>query len=154
MEIFYSDDNLVIQNNDKKSVFFNTETNNVSIDGFNTTHPWEYEKSGILLEVKEYNGVLFYKFLMNSKHVSIITIDNFEIKEDILSFFWDLDLLIIIWNKQSVKIYETIEAKVVVPYWEWKDLFLSTLWQNIEETTNYKIKWDTIWDISVFVNLS
>ncbi len=154
MEIFYNDNNLVIKGNNKNSILFNINTDNLTIDGFDISYPWEYEKSWILLEVKEYKNTLFYKFLLDSKHVSIITSDNFEIKEEILSFFWDLDILIIIWTKEAVKIYETIEAKVVIPYWEWKDLFLNTLWQHIEEVSNYKPKSEIIWDVIQYINLS
>jgi hypothetical protein len=91
---------------------------------------------------------------MDSKHLVIIANYNFELKEDILSFFWDVDILIIPWAKETVKIYESIEARVVIPYWPWKQAFLIELWQNIEEVNNYKIKWELLEDKSEFVNLS
>ena len=140
MEIFYKNDDLIIQNNDKNSVIFDIKNNTVKIDDFTVDYPWEYEKSGILLEVKEYKKELFYKFFTDSKHCAIVYVDDFEINEDILSFFWDLDVLILIWTKDAVKIYKTIEAKLVIPYWEGKDVFLNTLWQHPEEVINYKVK--------------
>jgi len=76
-------------------------------------HQWEYEKSWNLLEVKEYTELLFYKFLIDGKHMCIIYSDSFELKEEIVSFFGDVDILLIIWTKDAVKIFENIEAKVV-----------------------------------------
>jgi predicted glycosyltransferase involved in capsule biosynthesis len=107
-----------------------------------------------LLEVKEYAWVLFYSFTIDSRHLVIITSYSFELKEDILSFFWDVDVLIMIWAKESVKIYENIEARVVIPYWLWKQTFLTALGQNIEEVSSYKVKWELLEDTSEFVNLS
>jgi hypothetical protein len=104
--------------------------------------------------VKEYAWMLFYSFTIDTKHLVIITDHNFELKEDILSFFWDVDVLIIPWTKESVKIYESIEARVVIPYWPWKQAFLISLWQNIEEINNYKTKSELWEDTSEFVNLS
>jgi len=57
-----------------------------------------------------------------------------------LSFFGDVDVLIIISSKEAAKIFESIEAKMVIPYGESKDMFLHTLGQNIEEVKSYKVK--------------
>ncbi len=153
IDIKYNEDVLVLTNWEKKDITFNIAENLVFMDKIWVSFPWEYEKSGILLEVKEYSNSLFYNFLFDSKNIVIITDDNFEIKEDILSFFGDIDVLIIVWTKQAIKIFENIEAKLVIPYWEWKDLFLNSLWQNLEEVNFYKIKWDFSLDNTEFVNL-
>lgn len=153
LEVFYRKDDLVIQNSDKKEIVFNTLTDETVLDWFDVTFPWEYEKSGILLEVKEYGEKLFYNFLVDDKHVLIVTCDDFELKEEILKFFWDVDLLFIIWTKQAAKVFENIEAKIVVPYWEGKDLFLHALSQHTEEVKNYKQKWELPFDTTEFVNL-
>jgi len=39
------------------------------------------------LEVKEYDQKLFYNFFMEEKHIVLVPYDNFELKEEILSFF-------------------------------------------------------------------
>lgn len=153
LEVFYKGSDLVIQNSDKKEIVFDTLLNEVKLDGFDVTFPWEYEKSGILLEVKEYGDNLFYNFLLDSKHVLIVPSDSFELKEEILSFFGDVDLLFIIGSKDAAKIFENIEAKIVIPYWETKDIFLNSLSQHIEEVTNYKQKWELPIDRTEFVNL-
>lgn len=154
MEIFSKSNVLSIVSNSKVAITFDTNSNEVKIDNLEVSFPWEYEKSWILLEVKEYAWLLFYSFTIDSKHLVIIINDKFELKEDILSFFWDVDILIIPWTRESVKIYENIEARVVVPYWPSKQLFLTELGQNIEEVSSYKIKWELLEDKSEFVNLS
>lgn len=153
LDLFYKENNIVIQNSDKKWIIFDTLTNEVLIDDYNVTHPWEYEKSAILLEVKKYNWELYYNFLIEWIHLVIISNDKFELKEEILEFFWDVDLLIIIWSKESATLFENIEAKIVVPYGEAKDIFLNTLWQNIEATDKFKQKWELPIDSTEFINL-
>jgi len=153
LDIFYKDKDLVIQNSDKKNIKFNIETKKVLLDDYDVSHPWEYEKSEILLEVKEYKENLFYNFLIDWKHLVIVSEDNFEMKEEIMDFFWDVDILIIAWTKDATKIFESIEAKIVIPYWEAKDIFLQTLGQHTEEVEEYKQKWELPFDATEFVNL-
>lgn len=143
----------VVKNSDKKEIILNKETFNVMLDGFDVTFPWEYEKSGVLLEVKEYGEKLFYSFQNEGNHIVIINYDTFELKEEILTFFWDVDVLIIIWTKDAAKVFENIEAKMVIPYGEWKDIFLNTLWQHKEEEESYKLKVELNWETTEFLNL-
>lgn len=132
---------------------FITETGKVYIDDFAVDYPGEYEKGGILLEVKEYQGILFYSFTIEGKNIVIIPNDTFEQKEEILSFFGDVDVLFLLWTKKAVKIYENIEARIVVPYGEEKSLFLQTLWQTaVEETRKFTVK-EFATDETIFVNL-
>lgn len=153
MDIRFKNNILEVESNSKSVIYFYTLKNELKIDDLFVSYPWEYEKSGILLEVKEYQNNLFYSFSVDSKHILFILTDEFDLKEEILSFFWDVDVLVIIWTKKSVKIFENIEARVVVPYGEGKDLFLQTLWQNIEEVKNFKLKWEFSLENTEFVNL-
>jgi len=153
MEIFYKNNNLIILNSSKKEVVFNIESNDVSIDSFSISAAWEYEKWSILAEVKDYKWILFYHLTLDTHKIVIITNDTFEFTEEILSFFWDVDLLIMPWSKNSVKVYENIEAKMVLPYWEWKDVFFTAISQHNEEVESIKIKWAIQGDITEFVNL-
>lgn len=153
IELFNKSGVISVETNTKNKITFDTNTLEVKIDNLSVVYPGEYEKSGILSIVKEYNNILFYSFTIDAKHLVIITNDSFELKEEILSFFWDVDILIIVWSKESAKIFENIEARVVVPYWEGKSAFLTTLWQHIEEVESYKVKWEFSLDSTEFVNL-
>ena len=153
LEVYNKGNTFTLENSDKKKVELDIVTGNVMMDSFDVTHPGEYEKSGMLLEVKEYGDNLFYKFLIDGKHVLIVQSDSFEMKEEILSFFGDVDVLIITGSKEAGKVFENIEAKLVVPYGEGKDVFLNTLGQHSEAVANFKIKSDLPLDSTVFVNL-
>ncbi len=153
IEVFNSNWVISIETKNKNKIILDTNSFDVKINDLNVVHPWEYEKSWILLEVKNYSDILFYSFTIEWNHLLIITNDKFDIKEEILSFFWDVDILIIVWTKDAAKIFENIEAKVVIPFWEWKTIFLNTLWQHIEEVDSYKIKWEFSIDSTEFVNL-
>lgn len=153
MDFRYNSEILEIEASSKNKVFFDEKTGELKIEDLNISHPWEYEKSGILVEVKKYGNNLFYSFSIDSKHVLFVLNDDFELKEEILTFFGDVDVLVIVWTKKSTKIFENIEARVVIPYWEGKDLFLQTLWQNLEEVKNFKVKWELPTDNAEFVNL-
>ncbi len=143
-----------VSDGSKATIALDTNSLEVKIDNLNVVHAWEFEKSWILLEVKSYNNNLFYSFTIDSKHLVIITNDTFELKEEILSFFGDVDVLIIKWSKESAKIFENIEARMVVPYWDWKSTFLTTLWQHIDEVSSYKVKWEFSIDSTEFINLA
>lgn len=132
--------NLVIKNSENKKIEFNYSNKEVKIDWFLIDFPWEYEKAWILLEVKEHENNLFYSFSIDWNVLLLIPEDNFELKEEIVSFFWDVDVLLINGSKNSPKIIENVEARVVVPFWEWKDICLNTLWQHKEEIESIKLK--------------
>ena len=51
----------------KSKITLDTNNNEVKIDDLNVVHAGEFEKSGILLEVKEYAEKLFYSFTIDSK---------------------------------------------------------------------------------------
>jgi hypothetical protein len=153
IEIAKKSSKITILDSSKKWITFDILSGEVHLDWYDVNYPGEYEKSAILLEVKEYSDILFYNFLIDGKHLVIVTNDSFELKEEILSFFWDVDILIITWSKDAAKVFENIEAKLVVPYWEWKDLFLTTLGQHTEEVDSYKVKAEFALDATEFVNL-
>lgn len=154
IEISYKNSKtLCIKNSDKKEINFVFEDKKVFLEDFDVSHPGEYEKSGNLLEVKDYTDILFYKFLVDGKHMCIITADAFDLKEEIVSFFGDVDILIIMGTKDAVKIFENIEAKVVIPYGEGKDIFLNTLGQHSESVKTHKVWADLDGDRTEFVNL-
>ena len=87
LEVSYNGDNLIIIDSNKKNIEFNTTTLEMKLDGFDVTHPGEYEKSGILLEVKKYENKLFYHYLIDGKHLVFVPYDEFKLEEEILTFF-------------------------------------------------------------------
>ena len=151
-KITKTDNNITILNSDNKKVVFEENSQSVFLDDMNVSFPWEYEKWWILLEVKEEEKKLFYNFLIDSKRFVIVN-DYFEITEKIIAFFGNIDVLIIKWTKDTSKLIENIDAKLVIPYWEWKDIFLNNLWQKIEKTDIFKVKWELNGEITEFVNL-
>lgn len=138
---------------DKKEIQFSSKNALVTLDGLDVNFPWEFEKSEILLEVKEFEKVLIYKFHIEGYVLVILPAESFEQLDNLIPFFGDVDILIILGTKTSTKLYENIEAKIVVPYGEEKDLFLNSLWQHREEVETYRVKWEIIWEVTEFVNL-
>ena len=153
IEIYNKDQNTLIKNSESKILYISLNDKNIKIDDFVIDFPWEYEKSWMLVEVKEYQDKLFYSLVIESKHIVVIFDDKFEMKEEIMTFFWDVDLIIINATKDSSKIVENIESRIVLPIWESKDIYLNSMWQVKEELEVFKIKWD-FWDENTeFVNL-
>lgn len=155
VDFFYRGSALIIgTTKEKKEIVFDTVNNSVTLDTYDVSFPGEYEKSGILLEVKEYAGNLFYKFLVLGYHLVIVQSDSFDLTEEILWFFGDVDVLIIKGTKAGVKIYESIEAKLVIPYGEEKEIFLNTLGQTKEILNTFRIKSELNGENTEFVNLA
>lgn len=144
---------LCIKNADKNEITFSFATDRVEMWDFDVSYPGEYEKSGNLLEVKEYENTLFYKFLVDTKHICIVPKENFELKEEILEFFGDVDVLLIKGSKASFKTFENIEAKMVIPYGEEKDLFLTAGGQHPETVQVVKVGAELDGDRTDFINL-
>lgn len=153
LELSQKNEVISMKTTSKSIINFNTQSLEVAIDELNVVYPGEYEKSGILLEVKEYNNILFYSFRVDSKHIVIIPNDTFDLKEEILSFFGDVDVLVIVGSQQSAKVFENIEARIVVPYGDGKQTFLTHLGQHTASVESYKIKWEFSLDQTEFVNL-
>jgi hypothetical protein len=141
IEIYSAWDNLIhVKNTDNKKIEIDYSKKEIKIDSYLIDFPGEYEKSWILLEVKEYEWIFFYSFLVEWKVVFLIIDDNFELKEDILKFFWDIDILLIVWTRNSNKIIENIEARIIIPFGEWREICLNSLWQHKEEIDVFKVK--------------
>lgn len=153
LEIKKSGSTFTVTNDEKVAILFNSESKSLSIDGFDLNHPGEYEKGGVLIEVKEYQNSLFYNFVSERKHITFVVTDTFEIKEEILKFLSKIDILFIKGTKESAKIFDNIESKAVVPYGDAKSSFFLALWQNPESQSSLKVKWDLSGDDILYVNL-
>lgn len=153
VEIFKKNNLLNIKSQDNKYITINISSFEVFIEDMLIDFPWEYEKWWILAEVKEYEQKLFYNFLIDWKVIFVLFYNDFELKEDILSFFWDIDVLLVLRDKKVIKIIENIEAKYIIPFGEQKNMFLNLLSLNLEEQEVFKLKWDFLGDNMEFVNL-
>lgn len=151
MDIAKRWDAIVLSGEKKEIVFENWE---IIVDSLKINFPGEYEKSWVMIHVIEKNDKLIYQLKFLDKNIWYISFDELEIDEEVSNFFWDIDILIMKWSKQSVKIFENLETKNIVPYGEQKDIFFSTLWQTIEPVASQKIK-EAIWENEVtFINLA
>lgn len=153
LEINKNWENIEIKNSDGVVINIDILKNTFHIWEYFVDFPGEYEKSGILLEVKEFEWKLFYNFSNEGKIIVVIFDDQFELKEEITNFFWDIDILLIVGSKTSAKLVEWIEAKMIIPFGEAKDIFLNTLGQHIEAVPNLKIRGEISWDNVEYISL-
>jgi hypothetical protein len=115
---------------------------------------WEYEKWWVLASVMDVWAKKLFSLRADEKNIAYINYDNLEIIESITDFFWNIDILVILWDKNSVKMFEELEPKIVIPFWDLQDQFLVALWQNIEKVKKYKLREiDFSWEITIFVNI-
>ncbi len=152
MEITLSQNTPVITT-DKKLVQFQQE--NLIIDGLVIDTPGEYEKSGVLVHSVLVNGVLVHELQVERKIVGYIPTSITDTSEELMAFFGDLDLLLIGGTKEDIKIFETMEARLVVPYGESRDQFLMAVGQSaLESVEKFKSKEsDFEGETTVFVRL-
>ena len=149
MEIFARNWDVVFIS-DKKEVVFNDTR--VIIDWTVLDFPGEYEKSGFLVQIIEEKEKLFFQVRIEDKNVAYIPYDDIEITEDVWDLFGNINILVIKWTKNSIKIYENLEVQYVVPYGDQKDIFFSTLWQHPEAVKSYKVK-ELADNEMVFINI-
>lgn len=96
---------------------------------------------------------LFYSFAIEGNSVVVIFDENFEMKEEIMTFFGDVDILLVRGTKTSPKLVENIEARVVIPFGEEKEMFFHTLSQHKEEVSTFKLKGELPSENTEFINL-
>ena len=154
LEIFNENTLLKVKNSDNKVIVVDTVNKKVSIDDFGIDYPGEYEKSWILSEVFEFEQKLFYSIHNEQKLIMVIFDEVNEIKEELLEFFGDVDVLLVAWTKNMQKLIENIETRVVIPFGEGKDVLLNTLWQHKEEISSFKLKQEMWEENTEYVNLA
>lgn len=152
MEISKENWNLKITTDEKVQIVFNKCS--INLDWMTIDFPGEYEKSGILVTVKEYSDCNIFDLKIEWKNVAFVDVEKIEKPNEVLDFFWDIDILLILGNKENAKLTEEIDAKMIVPYWDAKDIFLNSLGQNIEAQAKYKFKeTDFSWETSNYLNI-
>ena len=153
MEFSLKDGRVLAANSDKVEIFFSEK--GLSIAGYGIDFPGEYERSGVLVEVLEFQGAL--AFHLKSEGVTMAWLDHekFEASKDLVDFLGDVDVLVVRGSKESAKAAEGIDARVVVPYGPGAQPFLAALGQNLEAAAKYKLKEaDLSADVTKYVSLA
>lgn len=134
----YEQNGFVAINSEKREILLGEGF--VEIEGMKIDFPGEYEKSGVLVHVADHASGLLFSLRLEDRDVAYIGTDTLEITEEIADFFRDVDLLVLKGTKNAVKLFENLEARLVVPYGEEKSVFLTALGQNLEPVAKYKTK--------------
>ena len=152
MDFFKNNSNICISSDKKEIILWK---NSVTIDGMLINFPGEYEKSGILTQVREENEKFYFTLQIEGKIVAYIPHVEGEIHDELINFFAKTSILVTLADKANTKLIEVLEPSIIIPFGETKDIFLTTLGQStLESTGQYKVK-----DISdewaaIYVNLS
>lgn len=134
-----SRDNQIVITSEKKEIIFNTPKS-IILDTMLIDFPGEYEKSGVLVTHHEIQGVSLFTLRVEGKNVAYVPTDTLEITETVVDFLGNIDILILPGDKSATKIFENLEARMVIPYGEETPLFLSSLGQNIEMVEKHRTK--------------
>lgn len=138
MDITSRNNRIVIVSDKKEIVFEGPDS--IVLDGLTLDFFGEYEKSGFLATFHEVEGKNLFTLRVEGKNIAFVPTDTLEITEKVVDFLGNIDILILPGDKNATKIFENLEARMVVPYGEEAPLFLSSLGQNIEMVDKYKTK--------------
>lgn len=146
--------NVLTITTDKKIVRFAPE--GLEIDGLKIEMAGEYEKSGILLQTRLIGEILVHELQVERKVIGFIPAEILETSEELVAFFDELDMLLISGAKSDIQIFENLEARMVVPYGEFRETFLSSVGQaSLEAVEKFKTKEsDFNGESTVFVKLA
>jgi hypothetical protein len=134
-----SRNNQIVITSDKKEIIFESPTS-IVLDTMTIDFFGEYEKSGFLATYHEVERKSLFTIRVEGKNIAYIPMDTLDITEKVINFLGNIDILILPGDKNSTKIFENIEARMIVPYGEETPIFLSSLGQNIEMVDKYKTK--------------
>jgi hypothetical protein len=145
---------LPVITSEKRIISFLSDS--INIDGMKIDFPGEYEKSGFGAQVVDIGGTLVYELQIEGRTIAFLPNTITEGDETLAGAFHDIDLLLIHSSKESVKLVELLEPRMVVPYGENIDALLLPLGQgSLERVDKYKTKEvDFEGENVVFVKLS
>lgn len=151
MEILEKNSHIEISS-EKKTIVL--EGQSIVVDEMKIDFPGEYEKSGILVHCLEINETLVYELRIEGRVIAYIPETLTTPTEELTGFFQNLDILVLNGTKDSTKLSELLDARIVVPYGEGKDTFLTTFGQALEPTDKFKPREiDFEGETTVFVRL-
>ncbi len=111
MEFFYKN-NIVSIESDKKTINFLPDS--VEVDSLTIDMAGEYEKGGFLAYAHEHNGFRIYQLRVEGYRVGYIPALLTELSSEEMSFFGDLDILIVPVNPSSHALIEKLEPRLIV----------------------------------------
>lgn len=112
----------------------------IRIDGYDIDYPWEYEKSGIIAEVRDYGDVQVTRFTAGDKTILFLPDTIESMTSQMTQFAGDVDILIVPGRKELQKIIESIDARVVIPYGPTKSALFGVFGQNLEPESKKVLK--------------
>jgi len=104
----------------------------VKVDGYDISFPGEYEKSGMIAEVREYGDSMVYRFTVGGRTLFHLPESTESLTSDMTQFAGDVDILMVPGKKELQKVVESIDARVVIPYGSSKSALLGAFGQSIE----------------------
>lgn len=137
MEISLSSSGVQITS-EKKNILLSEAT--ATIDDLQIDFPGEYEKSGILVHVTELDTHLVYELRIEGRMVAYVPTGITEGTEALSNALENIDILILPGSKETTKLSEFLDARIVIPYGESRDQFLIAFGQNLEPQDKYKPK--------------
>ena len=126
----------------------------ITLDNLVIDCPGEYEKSGILMYVRQHDGIMYAYFRVEGYWLGFISSVPQEIPADILDFFGQLDILVAPFAKSEQKFIEQIEPKMLVSFAESSSDLVQILGNELNTDGSYKLKaQDITSDKTSFVRL-
>lgn len=140
---FTVQDNTIHIVSHKKHIVLDSE--NVLLDEMKIDCAWEYEKSGFLLYVRKWEQEYIFHFRIEGYWIGYIPAHLTEIDSEKLSFLGQLDILLMPAGKDSQKVIEQIDPKMIITYGEKSGEVPALFGESYEPVQKYKLK---SWDIS------
>lgn len=137
MDFNYKDWNITISS-DKKNIIL--EKNKIILDELEIDTAWEYEKSGFLMYVREFENILYFYFRVEGNWLAYIPLIPKEIDSKILDLFGNLDILIAPFSKSEQKLIESIEPRMMISFADNSSDLVSIFGEAISDSSSYKLK--------------
>lgn len=88
----------------------------MNLDGLLIECAGEYEKSGFLMYVREFENVRYFSFRVEGYWVGFISDIPTQIPSDILDFLGQIDILVVPFSKSEQIFIEQIEPKIIISF--------------------------------------
>ncbi len=123
---------------DKKKIVLSADR--AELDGLEIDCAGEYEKSGFLLYVREYEGYRYYHFRVEGYWLGYMPVLPEEMDGDSVDFFGQLDILIAPVGKKNQKPLNLLEPRLLIAYGEAACELPQTLGYSCEVSNSYRFR--------------